>query len=67
MNSLRAQIGAGMLLFAAAHAAPAQAQPSTQQTASNTVWVTPDNFNRAETDTVFAGGVKLQGLAVTAM
>src|SRR5689334_13282078 len=59
MDSLRLQIATGMLLFAAALAAPAQAQLGTD---SNTVRVTPDNFNRAETDTVFAGGVKLQGL-----
>jgi hypothetical protein len=30
--------------------------------AGNAVPVTPDNFNRAETDMIFADGVKTQGL-----
>jgi hypothetical protein len=62
MNRLRVQICAGLLLTAASSAALAQAQPSPQATAGSTVLVTPDNFNRAETDTYFRGSVKQDGL-----
>jgi hypothetical protein len=56
MKTLYVQICAGLLLVVANNAALAQAQPAPQPPASSTVQVTPDNFNRAETDMVFAGG-----------
>ena len=55
MKKLRAQICAALLLNAAAPAALAQAQAAPQ---GNGVVVTPDNFNRAETDRYFLGSVK---------
>jgi hypothetical protein len=38
------------------------AQSPSPSSAGNSVPVTPDNFNRAETDMIYAGGVKEQGL-----
>jgi hypothetical protein len=49
-----------LLLAATSNAALAQAQPAPQAPAGDAVPVTPDNFNRAETDMNFAGGVKGQ-------
>jgi hypothetical protein len=54
------QICAG-LLFAAANAA-ALAQPALPAPADSAIQVTPDNFNRAETDSYFSGSVKQGGL-----
>jgi hypothetical protein len=54
MKNLRVQICTGLLLAAANNAALAQAQPSPQAPAGNTIPVTADNFIRAETDGVFA-------------
>jgi hypothetical protein len=62
MKSFCVQICAGLLLAAADNAKLAQAEPAPQAPAGGAVRVTPDNFNRAETDTVYAGGVKNQGL-----
>jgi hypothetical protein len=39
-----------------------QAQSPSPSSAANSVPVTPDNFNRAETDMIFADSVKTQGL-----
>lgn len=39
-----------------------QAQSASPSSAGNAVPVTPDNFNRAETDMIFAYSVKTQGL-----
>jgi Protein of unknown function (DUF1254) len=39
-----------------------QAQSASPSSAANSVPVTPDNFNRAETDMIFADSVKTQGL-----
>jgi hypothetical protein len=58
-TKLCVQICAGLLLAAAYNAALAQAQPGLT---GDTVRVTVDNFNRAETDTIYAGGVKTHGL-----
>jgi hypothetical protein len=54
MRNLRAS--AGLLLAATIYAALAQAQPASQSPAGSTILVTPDNFNRAETDMNFAAG-----------
>jgi hypothetical protein len=62
MKNLRVAIYAGLLFAAANTAALAQAQPTPQAPASDTVPVTPDNFNRAETDMYFGGSVKEGGL-----
>jgi hypothetical protein len=62
MKNLRVQICAGLLLTAASNAALAQAQPAPQATADSAVPVTPDNFNRAETDLYFSGSVKQDSL-----
>jgi hypothetical protein len=51
------QICAGLLLAAANNAALAQTQPVPQAPTSSAIPVTPDNFNRAETDKNFVGGV----------
>ena len=56
MKNLCAQICGGLLFAVANYAAMAQAQPAAQAPAGNAVPVTPDNFNRAETDMNFAGG-----------
>src|SRR6476659_4766772 len=66
MKNLRIQICAGLLLAAANNTAFAQDQPASQPPAGDAVLVTPDNFNRAETDLIYAGGVKNQGLGVFA-
>jgi hypothetical protein len=55
MRNLRGQICAGLLLVAIINPALAQAQPGPQAAASETALVTPDNFNRAETDMYFGG------------
>jgi hypothetical protein len=52
MKNLRVQICAGLLLWAMCGAALGQSQ----QPATTAVLVTPDNFNRAETDMIYAGG-----------
>lgn len=62
MKNLRVHICAGLLLAAANNAALAQVQPAPQAPAGNAVPVTPDNFNRAETDMIYAESVKAQGL-----
>jgi len=62
MRNLRAQICAGLLPVAIINPALAQAQPGPQAPASETALVTPDNFNRAETDMYFGGSVKEGGL-----
>jgi hypothetical protein len=62
MKGLCIQICAGLLFAATTNAAPALAQSAPQTPAGGTVLVTPDNFNRAETDMIFAGGVSSQGL-----
>jgi hypothetical protein len=62
MRNLRVQICAGLLLVAIINPAVAQAQPGPQAPASETALVTPDNFNRAETDMYFGGSVKEGGL-----
>jgi hypothetical protein len=62
MKCLRVQIFAGLLLTASSNAALAQAQPAPQSPTGGTVPVTPDNFNRAETDLYFSGSVKQDGL-----
>jgi hypothetical protein len=62
MRNLRVQIGAGLLLVAIINPALAQAQPGAQAPASETALVTPDNFNRAETDMYFGASVKDGGL-----
>jgi hypothetical protein len=59
MKNLCIQIYAGLLLIAANNAAFAQAQPTLQSPTGGTVLVTPDNFNRAETDMNFGSGGKL--------
>jgi hypothetical protein len=59
MKHLRTKICAGLLLATTTLVALAQTQPTSE---APVVLVTPDNFNRAETDMVFEGGVKLQGL-----
>jgi hypothetical protein len=62
MKCLRVQICAGLLLTAANNAALAQAQSAPQSPTGSSVLVTPDNFNRAETDLYFSGSVKQDGL-----
>jgi len=62
MKHLCVHICAGLLLAATTNAVLAQAQPAPQAPAAAAVPVTSDNFNRAETDMIFAGGVKSQGL-----
>ena len=62
MKHLCVHICAGLLLAATTNAILAQAQPAPQAPAGAAVPVTPDNFNRAETDMIFAGGVERQGL-----
>ena len=62
MKNLRAQICASLLLAAASNAALAQAQPAPQAPAGGAVPVTPDNFNRAESDLVMGPIVKDGGL-----
>jgi hypothetical protein len=62
MKILCIQICAGLLLATTHTASLAQAQPTPQAAAGNAVQVTPDNFNRAETDLIFAAGVKNQGI-----
>ncbi len=56
MKNLRVQICAGLVLAAGNSLAFAQTQPTPQAPAVSTVPVSPDNFNRAETDMNFAGG-----------
>jgi hypothetical protein len=53
-----------VLVAATSGVAFAQVQPAARSPASSTVLVTPDNFNRAETDMIYAGGVKSHGLGV---
>jgi hypothetical protein len=55
------QICAGLLLVAT-NTAFAQAQPAPQAPTGSAVQVTPDNFNRAETDMYFGASVKERGL-----
>ena len=62
MKSLSVLICAGLLLAAASTLAPAQAQSTPQASIGDTILVTPDNFNRAETDMNFAGSEKRQGI-----
>jgi hypothetical protein len=62
MKNLCVQIYAGLLLAATINAALAQAQSAPQAPAGEAIPVTVDNFIRAETDMIFAGGVKTQGL-----
>jgi hypothetical protein len=52
----------GFLLVAIINPALAQAHPGPQAPVSETALVTPDNFNRAETDMYFGGSVKEGGL-----
>ena len=54
MRNLCVQIYAALLLAAITNTAVGQAQPAPQ---APPIRVTPDNFNRAETDMNFAGGV----------
>ena len=42
--------------------APVKAQSPSTSSAGNSILVTPDNFNRAETDLIYSNGVKDQGL-----
>ena len=56
------QMCAGLLLAATIYAAPAQAQSAPQAPVAEAIPVTVDNFIRAETDMIFAGGVNTQGL-----
>jgi hypothetical protein len=56
MKHLCLQICGCLLLAAASNAAFAQAQPAPQSPTGSPVLVTPDNFNRAETDMNFASG-----------
>lgn len=62
MRKLCIQICAGLLLGTTINAALAQTGPAPQAPTGATVTVTPDNFNRAETDMIFAGSVSNQGL-----
>jgi hypothetical protein len=63
MKSFDVHVYAGVLLAAATSGvAFAQAQLAAQSPASSAVLVTPDNFNRAETDMIYASGVKSHGL-----
>ena len=62
MKTLRVLICAGLLLAAASTLAPAQAQSTPQASIGDTILVTPDNYNRAETDMNFAGGNNRQGI-----
>jgi len=62
MRNLRVQNCAGLLLVAIINPALAQAHPGPQAPVSETALVTPDNFNRAETDMYFGGSVKEGGL-----
>jgi hypothetical protein len=55
MKILCVQICAGLLLATTNTASLAQA-PAPQAPAGNAIHVTPDNFTRAETDMMFAGG-----------
>ncbi len=52
MKNLRIQLYAGLLLAATNTSAFAQAQPSAQSPAGETIPVTVDNFKRAESDLV---------------
>jgi hypothetical protein len=61
MKSVCVQICAGLLLVAT-NTAFAQAQPAPQAPTGSAVQVTPDNFNRAETDMYFRASVKERGL-----
>jgi hypothetical protein len=58
VKNLRVQIYAGLLLAAANNAALAEAQPSPQAPAGDTIPVTVDNFRRAESDLVMGPIVK---------
>jgi len=58
VKNLRVQIYAGLLLAAANNAALAEAQPSPQAPAGDTLPVTVDNFRRAESDLVMGPIVK---------
>jgi hypothetical protein len=58
MKNLCAKIFASLMLTATSSLAFAQKQPP----AGDTILVTPDNFNRAETDLNFAGSDKRQGV-----
>src|SRR6266550_6662252 len=58
MKNLRVQIYVGFLLATAINAALAQPQPAPQAPADNSVLVTPDNFNRAESELVMGSMVK---------
>jgi hypothetical protein len=62
MRNLGVQICAGLLVAATTNAALAQAQPAPQAPSGNAIPVTPDNFNRAETDSIFAVSAKTQGI-----
>jgi hypothetical protein len=62
MKALRTQICAGLLLATTSSVVLAQAQPAPQAAANSAVPVTPDNFNRAETDIYFGVSVKQDGL-----
>jgi hypothetical protein len=62
MKNLRVQICAGLLLATVNNAALAQAQPAPQAPGGTAIPVTVDNFNRAETDMIFAESTKTQGL-----
>jgi hypothetical protein len=58
MKTLCVEICAGLLLAATTNAAPAQAQSAPPAPAGSAVLVTPDNFNRAESDLLLATTVK---------
>jgi len=56
------QVCVGLLLVATNTAVFAQGQSAQQDPTGNAVQVTPDNFNRAETDKYFGASVKEDGL-----
>lgn len=65
MKNHRAQNCAALLLAIAIHAAAwaqTQAQPAPPAPVGSPIAVTPDNFNRAEADLVFAGSAREQAL-----
>jgi hypothetical protein len=62
MNNHCVQVCVGFLLVATNAAVFAQGQSAQQAPTGNAVQVTPDNFNRAETDKYFGASVKEGGL-----
>jgi hypothetical protein len=58
MKNLRVHVCAGLLLAAVNNGALAQAQSAPQAPTGGAVLVTPDNFNRAETDLINGTTVK---------